>query len=433
MRAQRPPRPSRPRSDAHARRFRVGISDGARYTTSMAAPQLCALMKSDQFRPGCFARIDKFIVNKVQNKDIVILLDVAVVGAPRGQVGAPTSYPDGEPMPAAATAALGSLPDSKKWHLWECVSNPDYEDAITGTIGLPEVALTAGKWFYEILIVEKCTDPLFGWARRGFDPALFEEDGWSGGCGWSCGEDAFSYGWNGETGYYLHAGETYPDPDDYDADRPHWSVGDVVGLLLDLDGREIRFSINGECHEFVFRSISVDSAYMPVLSMSSGVVDVNYGERELKFLPEGYAPVANWRTKLLHAARRTSREEPDGVYTLLDREKELTETLSNPDPSGALYVLSLLDKLDEAARGRGEAAAPDHPESSTSGWRRASVEDYGRAMRLALEELAESDRREIERARLEHETVMVEIERCREEFEEFAGCSLLDLVTGRPP
>ena len=192
-------------------------------------------------------------------------------------------------------------------------------------------------------------------------------------------------------------------------------------------------AVVSRANEFVFRSISVDSAYMPVLSMSSGVVDVNYGERELKFLPEGYAPVANWRTKLLHAARRTSREEPDGVYTLLDREKELTETLSNPDPSGALYVLSLLDKLDEAARGRGEAAAPDHPESSTSGWRRASVEDYGRAMRLALEELAESDRREIERARLEHETVMVEIERCREEFEEFAGCSLLDLVTGRPP
>ena len=144
---------------------------------------------------------------------------------------------------------------------------------------------------------------------------------------------------------------------------------------------------------------------MPVLSMSSGVVDVNYGERELKFLPEGYAPVA---------------ECLDRPYRLSDvelnergrRAKELEKILANPDPSGALYVLSLLDKLDEAARGAGEAAAPDHPGasgSSTSGWRRASVEDYGRAMRLALEELAESDRREIERIRQEHDVIVEEI------------------------
>ena len=433
MRAQRPPRPSRPRPDAHARRFRVVISDGARYTTSMAAPQLGALMKSDQFRPGCIARIDKFVLNTIQNKDIVILIDVAVESAPRGLVGAPTSYPDGEPLPGATAATLGSLPDSK-WHM--CDVNPlgrqrgSDADGIMGTVGLPEIALTTGKWYYEILIVEACTDPFFGWARSGFDPSLgFKEDGWA------CGDDAFSYGYNGESGFYAHAEVTYPDPDYYDVDVPHWSVGDIVGLLLDLDGREIRFSINGECHEFAFRSISVDSPFLPVLSMTAGVVDVNYGERDLKFLPEGYAPVANWRKKQPLAARaRTSREKP-GLYPLLDREKELTKTLSNPDPSGALYVLSLLDKLDEAARGAGEAAAPDHPESSTSGWRRASVADYGRAMRLALEELAESDRREIERARLEHETLMVEIGRCREEVEEFLGfsCSIADLVQSRAP
>ena len=73
--------------------------------------------------------------------------------------------------------------------------------------------------------------------------------------------------------------------------------------------------------------------------------------------------------------------------------------LQNPDLSGALYVLSLLDKLDEK-EARARAAAParqQNPESKTSGWRHASVEDYGRAMREALEELAESDRAEVER------------------------------------
>jgi hypothetical protein len=67
----------------------------------------------------------------------------------------------------------------------------------------------------------------------------------------------------------------------------------------------------------------------------------------------------------------------------------------NPDLSGALYVLSLLDKLDEKAA----PARQQNPESKTSGWRRASVEDYGRAMREALEELAESDRAEVERCK----------------------------------
>ena len=377
----------------------------------MAASQLGALMKSDQFRPGCFARIDKFILNTAQNKDIVILLDVTVVGAPRGQVGAPTSYPDGEPMPAAATAALGTLPDSKKWHLWRCMAIPDYEDEIMGTIGFPEVALTAGKWFYEILIVEKCTNPQFGWAQRGFDPSAlgFKEDGWG------CGNDAFSYGCDGETGYYVHADRSWSrpraDPDDADADRPRWSVGDIVGLLLDLDGREIRFSINGILHKHKFGYIIVDSAgYFPTMSMSSGVVDVNYGERELRFLPEGYAPLPLPAEFLDPPFQLTAAEFNERG----ERAKELEKILANPDPSGALYVLSLLDKLDEAARAAGEAAAPDHPGasgSSTSGWRRASVEDYGRAMRLALEELAESDRREIERIRQEYDAIVAEINR----------------------
>ena len=81
--------------------------------------------------------------------------------------------------------------------------------------------------------------------------------------------------------------------------------------------------------------------------------------------------------------------------------EDLATKLQNPDSSGALYVLGLLDKLDEAARD-GEAAAPDRPGasgSSPSVWRHASVEDYGRSMRLALKDLAESDRREIERIR----------------------------------
>ena len=89
---------------------------------------------------------------------------------------------------------------------------------------------------------------------------------------------------------------------------------------------------------------------------------------------------------------------------------ELGNILKNPDLSGALAVLEILDRTD-AARGGCEAAPSqrDATESATSGWRRASVEDYGVAMRAALEELAESDRREIECFRQEHDELWTEL------------------------
>jgi hypothetical protein len=73
----------------------------------------------------------------------------------------------------------------------------------------------------------------------------------------------------------------------------------------------------------------------------------------------------------------------------------------NPDLSGALYVLTLLDKLDAAAPARQQP-----PPESETGWRHASVDDYGRAMREALEELAESDRAKVKRSRVAYDVAM---------------------------
>ena len=94
------------------------------------------------------------------------------------------------------------------------------------------------------------------------------------------------------------------------------------------------------------------------------------------------------------------------------RLKELRNILKNPDRSGALAVLEILDRTD-AARGSSEVppGQRDASESGTSGWRHATVEDYGVAMRAALEELAESDRREIEGFRKEHDKLATELER----------------------
>ena len=96
----------------------------------------------------------------------------------------------------------------------------------------------------------------------------------------------------------------------------------------------------------------------------------------------------------------------------LARMDELKNILKNPDLSGALAVLEILDRTDVA---RGSSEVPpgqrDASESGTCGWRHATVEDYGVAMRAALEELAESDRREIEGFRKEHDELATVLER----------------------
>ena len=194
------------------------------------------------------------------------------------------------------------------------------------------------------------------------------------------------------------------------------------------------------------------------MSMRAGVVDINFGgSRALKFLPEGYTPIAEEQMKQMRAeigalntqlhrgaeqlgAAEWQRAKYEAATLLEKKAKYEAATaaseasmkiiedriddlakiviIQNDDPSGALHVLGLLDKLDEAARGAGDAAAPSHQGASGStGWRHASVEDYGRAMRSALEELAESDRRQIERGRRERNKLLEGLERLRQEHD----------------
>ena len=344
--------------------------------------------------------------------------------------------------------------EDSQWRMDQLTDDCPKEDEIVATIGLLGVALTSGKWYYEVEITEACNALQPGWARRGWEQLQPCQPGQYG-----CGEDRFSYA-ACDGRFYLHDSEEC-----YEESKPLlWSVGDTVGFMLDLDGREIRFSVNGKCDEFVFRSISVDSEYFPAMSMRAGLVDINLGgSRALKFLPNGYTPVAEEQMKQMRAeigalntqlhrgAEQLGAAEWQRVLeangelshrvdeTLLekkakyeaataaseasikiieDRLDDLEPFVRNPDASGALYVLGLLDKLDEAARGAGDAAAPSHQGASGStGWRHASVEDYGRAMRSALEELAESDRHEIERGRRERSKLLKELERLRHEHD----------------
>jgi len=128
-------------------------------------------------------------------------------------------------------------------------------------------------------------------------------------------------------------------------------------------------------------------------------------------LAQGHSPAHV--LKLFRAQREKAKEICRELEECLRTCKELQEDYDsydqNPDLSGSLHVLKILDKLDDE-EARAHAAAPARqqtaPESKTSGWRHASVEDYGKAMREALEELAESDRAKVERSRRLYEAAM---------------------------
>lgn len=53
--------------------------------------------------------------------------------------------------------------------------------------------------------------------------------------------------------------------------------GDVVGCLLDLTAPEIRFFVNGQPVNAVYRNFNLDAFFIPVMSMSAKVrYDVVY-------------------------------------------------------------------------------------------------------------------------------------------------------------
>lgn len=118
-------------------------------------------------------------------------------------------------------------------------------------------------------------------------------------------------------------------------------------------------------------------------------------EREFKELIE--EGLAQHEKELSEPAEPVSQKQSRRSQDAQEAD-EIAQTVrshrQNPDLSGALYVLSLLDKLDAK---EAQSEQQNASETKTSGWRHASKEDYGRAMRGALEELAESDRREVQR------------------------------------
>ena len=126
----------------------------------------------------------------------------------------------------------------------------------------------SGRWFYECTLL---TDGLMqiGWAAKSFrcDPV----------CGQGIGDHPYSWAYDGfRTKKWNVSCENY---------GKRWRIGDVVGVLVDMDLLEIRFYLNGNDLGVAFSGFQCDTIY-PAISMNvRQVVRINYGQYNFTYPP----------------------------------------------------------------------------------------------------------------------------------------------------
>ncbi|XP_067101321.1 LOW QUALITY PROTEIN: ryanodine receptor 2 [Osmerus mordax] len=155
-------------------------------------------------------------------------------------------------------------------------------------LGVSEGSAQYRKWYYELIVDQvlsfvtaEATHLRVGWATTdGYAPYPGGGEGWGG---QRCGNDLYSYGFDG---LHLWSGciaRTVSSPNQH-----LLKVEDVVSCCLDLSVPSISFRINGQPVQGMFENFNSDGLFFPVASFSAGVkVRFLLGGRhgEFKFLP----------------------------------------------------------------------------------------------------------------------------------------------------
>lgn len=102
------------------------------------------------------------------------------------------------------------------------------------SVGMKGTSLETGKWYYEAeLITDGCLQ--IGWADSSFSGHCQAERGDG------CGDGPSSWAFDGWRRYRWHSTAT-----EWGC---RWKKGDIVGCLLDMDNKEIRFTLNGRSED----------------------------------------------------------------------------------------------------------------------------------------------------------------------------------------
>ena len=84
-------RPIKSGTGTSQQRYRLILSDGEAYQQAMLATQKNDLITDGKLKQNAIVRLSKFICNEVQNRHIVIVLDLDIVGGAQGKIGTPQS------------------------------------------------------------------------------------------------------------------------------------------------------------------------------------------------------------------------------------------------------------------------------------------------------------------------------------------------------
>lgn len=179
---------SQPNSNPDAPpRFRLAISDGIHYQQAMLATQLNALVADNHIQLNCLVRLNDFICNNLQNKRILIILNLDVIAPLPAKVGNPVgidaamnnaanvqpiSYGnENKPHNNIANPSFGAKPDTKggfgggnnAWHSSAPVANP-YTTRPSGGGIMSKMDATPSTFYRPIQSINPYQN---GWTIRG--------------------------------------------------------------------------------------------------------------------------------------------------------------------------------------------------------------------------------------------------------------------------
>ncbi|KDO22743.1 hypothetical protein SPRG_21096 [Saprolegnia parasitica CBS 223.65] len=256
---------------AHMRfsgRHRAGQLLGA-WTTTMAQTVVTSLPSAMSFLPSCSDAIEVFD------------------GGRRVQ----SLLRKGKKRAGLVFCAFGVEALAKHWH---SAPSPDlsldqqlFVHNRTDTFVTVRVhgLVTHGKVYYELVLQSKGLMQL-GWASPGFRPAFTTH---------GVGDHFGSFGVDGKRRKkWCNTGHAYG------SESWSWNTGDVLGVLLDMDAREMRFTHNGldlglAFAEADYAQVPWSAGLYPAGSFSSGQsAKINVGHTPFQYAPpEGFVAVAS--------------------------------------------------------------------------------------------------------------------------------------------